>query len=31
LHLKESEWRYGKKYATLEKEMNYMLKNYLKD
>lgn len=30
LHLKESEWRYGKDYATLEKELWAILKKYSK-
>jgi transposase-like protein len=30
-HLKESEWRYGKSNAILEKELGKILKSYLKD
>ena len=30
LHLKECEWRYGKDYATLEKELNKIFKWYLR-
>ncbi len=31
LHLKESEWRYGKEYDILEKELWEILKSYLKN